>query len=115
MKERRRHARFRAPVVDAIRAVLRPGCLVSVVDLSAGGALIHGSRPLRPGSRVHLQLVIADRRFGIAAQILRCAVASLDATNGVQYRGAVKFDTRCNVWESAHDDETNGSTLSDHK
>ena len=101
LRERRLHARFRAPVVDGIRAVLRPGHVVSLVDLGSGGALIHGSRPLRPGARVHLQLEIANRRYGIAAEILRCTVASLDAIHGAQYRGALRFDTRCNVWEEA--------------
>ena len=45
------------------------------------------------------------RRLGIAAHVLRCSVASLDSRQGVQYRGALKFDQRCEaLWEaSTHD------------
>jgi hypothetical protein len=33
--------------------------------------------------------------------VLRCAVASLDSRQGVQYRGALRFDHRCDVlWEA---------------
>jgi hypothetical protein len=74
---------------------------VSLVDLSSGGALIQGPRPLRPGARVHLQLLTGTRRLGIAAHVLRCSVASLDSRQGVQYRGALKFDHRCDAfWEA---------------
>jgi hypothetical protein len=98
--ERRRDARFRQPAIAGTRALLRPGYVVSLVDLSAGGALIEGPKPLRPGSRVHLQVITARRAFGIAAHVMRCSVSSLDATHGVQYRGALKFDHRCEgLWE----------------
>jgi hypothetical protein len=40
------------------------------------------------------------RRLGIAAHVLRCSVASLDSRAGVQYRGALRFDHRCEgIWE----------------
>lgn len=103
--DRRRDSRFGQPLIAAIRAVLRPGYLVSLVDLSAGGALIEGPRPLRPGARVHLQLVTGTRALGISGHILRCSVASLDADNGVRYRGALRFDHRCeSLWESVTPD-----------
>jgi hypothetical protein len=45
-------------------------------------------------------LVTDARRIGIAAHVLRCAVISLDARHGVQYRGALKFDQRFDLlWE----------------
>jgi len=98
--ERRHDTRFGQPVISGTRALLRPGYAVSLVDLSCGGALIQGPRPLRPGARVHLQLLMRTRRLGIAAHVLRCAVASLDSRHGVQYRGALKFDHRCDgLWE----------------
>jgi hypothetical protein len=89
-------------VIAGTQAILRPGYEVSLVDLSAGGALIQGPRPLRPGARVHLQLLTGTRRLGIAAHVLRCAVASLDSRQGVQYRGAVRFERRCDsLWEGS--------------
>ena len=98
--DRRADARFGQPAIAGTQAILRPGYAVSLVDLSSGGALIEGPRPLRPGARVHLQLLTGTRRLGIAAHVLRCSVASLDSRQGVQYRGALKFDHRCDaLWE----------------
>lgn len=99
--DRRVDARFPADRVIA-RATLRPGCVVVVIDWSAGGALVQAARPLRPGSRVHLQIVVERRTLGLAAQVLRCAVWSLDPNDGVTYRGALKFEDRCEAfWEPA--------------
>ena len=98
--DRRTQARFGGQVVGEMRSVLRPGCEVSIINLSAGGALIEGPRPLRPGARVHLVLGIGARSLGLGAHVLRCSVASLDATDGVRYRGALRFDERCDqLWE----------------
>jgi hypothetical protein len=100
--ERRFDARFGQPVIAGMQAILRPGYAVTLIDLSSGGALIEGPRPLRPGARVHFQLTIGERRLGLGAHVLRCAVASLDSRVGVLYRGALKFDHRCDVlWEQA--------------
>jgi hypothetical protein len=105
LTERRRDARFRQPAIAGTRALLRPGYAVALIDLSRGGALIEGPKPLRPGSRVHLQLITKRRAFGIAAHVVRCSVSSLDATVGVQYRGALKFDHRCeNLWDEGGPD-----------
>jgi hypothetical protein len=93
--ERRVDARFPPPSVASTRATLRPGCIVFVVDLSAGGALVQAFRPLRPGARVHLQLVADARTVAMTAQVLRCAVWSLDPIDGVIYRGALQFEDRC--------------------
>jgi hypothetical protein len=98
--DRRLDARFGQPAIAGMQAILRPGYAVSLIDLSSGGALIEGPRPLRPGARVHLQLMNGTRRLAIGAQVLRCAVASLNSNEGVQYRGALKFDHRCDtLWE----------------
>jgi len=102
LTDRRADARFGQPVIADTKAILRPGYAVSLVDLSSGGALIQGPRPLRPGARVHLQLQTGAKRLGLAAQVLRCSVASLDSGSGVQYRGALRFDHRCDwLWENS--------------
>ena len=90
--DRRFDARFAPPAQADTRATLRPGCAVTLVDVSAGGALVQAPRPLRPGARVHLQVSTAWSRFAIAAQVLRCAVWSLDPLDGATYRGALKFE-----------------------
>jgi hypothetical protein len=92
--DRRMDSRFAPPDHNAARATLRPGCVVSLVDVSRGGALVEGPRPMRPGARVHLQVTTAARTFAIEAQVLRCAVWILDPVEGVRYRGALRFDHR---------------------
>lgn len=99
--DRRIDERFGQPAIAGTQAILRPGYVVSLIDLSAGGALIEGPRPLRPGTRVHVQLVSGTHRLGLAAHVLRCSVASLDTDAGVRYRGALRFDERCEaIWEA---------------
>ena len=96
--ERRVDPRIGQPAIAEMRAMLRPGVPVVLHNVSAGGALIEAPRPLKPGARVHVQLVSGSRRFGLAARVVRCSVSSLD--QGVQYRGALKFDHRCpELWE----------------
>jgi hypothetical protein len=98
--DRRLDERFGQPAIAGARAILRPGYAVSLVDLSASGALIEGSRQLRPGMRVHVQIVTSTRRFALGAQVVRCTVAALDSGAGVRYRGALRFDERCEeLWE----------------
>lgn len=100
LTERRTHSRFGHPTIASVRAVLRPGHLVGVVNLSAGGALIVGPRPLRPGSRVFLQITIAEQTGGRTAQVVRCAVASLAGVEGVRYGTAIKFEEHWDsLWE----------------
>lgn len=86
----------------SVQATLRPGCSVRVVDLSPGGALVEGERPLRPGARVHVHVVISTTPFTATARVLRCAVWKVHPTDGVTYRGALQFENRCDpVWEAA--------------
>jgi hypothetical protein len=101
IKDRRGDPRYSWSAEDISRATLRPGCVVHVVDLSAGGALVQGTRPLRPGARLHFHLVLRQRSFGLLAHVLRCAVWTLDSREGVTYRGALQFEDRCDLfWES---------------
>lgn len=98
--ERRADARFPPLVFGASQATLRPGCIVALIDLSAGGALVQAGRPLRPGARVHLQMAAGDRTLALGARILRCAVWALDPDEGATYRGALQFEQRCeSLWE----------------
>lgn len=93
----------RLPLLRAVpaRATLRPGCSVALVDLSASGVLVQAARPLRPGARVHLQLVTSARTFTLAAFVIRCAVWALDDEAGATYRGALRFEHRCEVLTEA--------------
>lgn len=102
LTDRRQDTRFLPPLLGDTRATIRPGCDVSLVNLSAGGALVHGGRPLRPGSRVHLQVTTPARTFGLAAHVVRCTVWALNPVDGVTYQGAIRFEHRCDLfWEGA--------------
>ncbi len=101
IKDRRGDPRYGWSSEDISQATLRPGCVVQVVDLSAGGALVQATRPLRPGARLHFHLVLRHRSFGLVAHVLRCAVWALDSREGITYRGALQFEERCeSFWET---------------
>ena len=57
-------------------------------------------RPRR-GARLHFHLVVRHQSFGLAVCVLRCAVWTLDSREGIQYRGALQFEGRCELfWET---------------
>lgn len=99
LTDRRLEARRPWPVSRPARATLRPGCIVALVDLSDSGALVQGGRPLRPGARVHLQIVTDLGTLSLAALVVRCAVWALDDTAGATYRGALRFEQHSDsIW-----------------
>lgn len=97
------------------RATVRGGSVVVVVDLSAGGALVEAPKPLPPGSRVHLHVTTEHGKVSLAAHVLRCAVWALDPEAGVTYRGALKFDHRCEIaWETGEGQPSPGPAVREH-
>lgn len=90
--ERRRRHRVQAPVRPEITATLRPGTPVSLSNVSPDGALVRSVRPIRPGSRVALQVLCGERRLSVTATVVRCTVAALHPLDGVSYAGALRFD-----------------------
>lgn len=97
--ERRCDARVAATLTA--RATIRGGSPVVLIDVSAGGALVEGSRPLRPGATIQLQIVSDGRTHGVVAHVLRCVVWSLDPDAGVTYRGALRFERNCELFQRA--------------
>jgi PilZ domain-containing protein len=95
IKDRRSDLRYGWSPADISHATLRPGHVVHLIDLSPGGALVQTDRALRPGARVHFNLVLRERSFGLSARVLRCVVWTLDPREGISYRGALQFDDRC--------------------
>ena len=90
--DRRREARVAG---GGLRARVRPGYRLVIVDLSCAGALVEAGRPLRPGSYVDLHLETETRRAMVAARVVRCAVAAIDSESGVTYRAALCFSETC--------------------
>jgi hypothetical protein len=95
LTNRRRDVRRTAGDLGIADATIRPGRHVRIVEASAGGASLDTERQLRPGSRVHLLIVLGSGAVGVAGHVLRCAVAAIHVDRGVTYRGAIRFDERC--------------------
>ena len=91
-QERRREARVAA---GTVRARVRPGHRLVVLDVSAGGVLVEAMCQLRPGSRVEVHLENDDRRQMVGANVTRCTVATIDPDAGITYRAALCFIERC--------------------
>jgi hypothetical protein len=77
VSERRAHERTEGRWGLIAKATLRPGHPILLVNISRGGALIEGGRPLRPGTRVMLQVSTSTGALGLSALVLRCGVQSL--------------------------------------
>ncbi len=90
--DRRREQRVAG---TGLRARLRPGYRLIIIDMSCAGALVEARRPLRPGSSVDLHLESEARGAMVAARVVRCAVAAIDSESGVTYRAALCFRERC--------------------
>ena len=90
--ERRREPRVTGA---GLRARIRPGHRLAVLDLNSHGALVEAGRPLRPGSRLDLQLETDTRHGTVAAMVVRCAVAAIDSETGVTYHAALCFTETC--------------------
>ncbi len=80
-------------------AVLRPGLLVHIVNISATGVLLESPARLRPGRRAELQLAArdGDARSLCCGRITRCAVAGISP---MVFRGAVDFEKPLSVRSS---------------
>jgi hypothetical protein len=76
---------------DVVAARVRPGRQVSVIDLSASGALVETSHRLLPGTTVELQVDATDRSATMRGRVMRCAVSQVRSSL-VCYRGAIAFE-----------------------
>ena len=89
----RRAARRRRRVEEhgIVRARVRPGHEVVMIDVSAGGALVETSHRLLPGTNVELHVQTERRTASIRGRVVRCAVARVHPAS-IFYRGAIAFD-----------------------
>jgi len=94
--DRRAHRRHREHELGWLRHARLSGHAVSIVDLSAGGALLDSPSPLRPDSVLTLEL--AGRGFDEAIQfrVVRCQIGSLQRGRAI-YRGACEFTRRIDL------------------
>jgi hypothetical protein len=89
--DRRAHQRLRDRELQWVRhARLAAGHGVSLVDLSAGGALLDSPAPLRPDSLLTLQIAGAGFDTAVEFRVVRCQVGAL-LPGRTTYRGAGEF------------------------
>lgn len=74
-----------------VQAEVRPGHAVTLIDVSAGGALVETSYRLLPGSCVELRMTGTSRKTSLRGRVLRCAVVRVRPAS-ICYRGAIVFD-----------------------
>ena len=91
---RRGEPRTSGPRVRSIAARVRGSHAIAVIDLSASGACIEGARPLRPGARIDVHLAFGNRPVVLAARVVRCLVAAIDANQGITYQAGLSFEQR---------------------
>lgn len=90
-EERRQYLRRRDRDLAWVRTVrLKSAGDVSLVDLSAGGALLDADVPLRPGAVLSLEIVGDSLETVVSLRVLRCHVAAL-TSDSARYRGACEF------------------------
>lgn len=106
--DRRREPRVAG---TGLRARVRPGYRLIIIDLSCSGALVEARRPLRPGSHVDLHFESEARGAMVGARVVRCAVAAIDSESGVTYRAALRFHESCDWVREALTPVGNGIPL----
>lgn len=96
--DRRVYRRFAVNELPGFRSArIQFGPRVSVIDVSAGGALLESDARLQPESEAMLELVGSNRHLMVPFRVLRCQVAALG--DSLRYRGACSFKTPLDVNE----------------
>jgi hypothetical protein len=84
-----------------VRARVRTGHPLIVIDVSPDGALVEAGRPLRPGSQVELHVESDRQHARFAARVVRCDVVAISADYGTTYRAGLSFNEPC-AWVCEH-------------
>jgi hypothetical protein len=91
-ERRQTHRRQRLEEHGIVSTRVRPGHHATLIDVSAGGALIETNHRLLPGAAVDLQVETGTARASVRGRVLRSTVIGVQPSR-VCYRGAIGFDT----------------------
>jgi hypothetical protein len=96
-RDRRRALRHQlAAVTPTARLRLRGGREVSLVDLSANGALVEGEARLLPGTHVDVHVVTTNGRVLVRSRVVRAYVCTV-SRDRVTYRSAIAFEHHVDI------------------
>jgi hypothetical protein len=90
-ERRQTHRRHRLEEHGIVSTRVRPGHDATLIDVSAGGALIETNHRLLPGAAVELQVDAGTERASVRGRVLRSRVIRVEPSS-VCYRGAIGFD-----------------------
>ena len=91
-ERRQTHRRKHLEEHGIVSTRVRPGHHATLVDVSAGGALIETNHRLLPGAAVELQVETGTARATVRGRVVRSTVIGVQPSR-VCYRGAIGFDT----------------------
>jgi len=97
--DRRRQPRLGQACLDGLSGRVRPGHVVRVMDLSAGGALIETSRRLAPGGIADMHLESGELRHDTRVRVVRSYVSHV-LPDAITFRCAVALEKEV-PWLSA--------------
>jgi hypothetical protein len=96
-RDRRRMPRHQSCAAEAIaRLRLRAGREVSLLDISASGALVEGDARLLPGTHVDVHVVTANGRVLVRSRVVRAYVSAV-ARDCITYRSALAFERHVDI------------------
>jgi hypothetical protein len=75
-----------------VQTRVRPGHAATLIDVSAGGALIETVRRILPDTFAEVYMETPFRNVSVRGRVLRCAVVSVRPTT-MLYRAAIQFDS----------------------
>jgi hypothetical protein len=78
------------------RLRLRAGREISLVDISASGALVEGDTRLLPGTHVDVHVVTTNGRVLVRSRVVRAFVSAV-AGDRITYRAALAFERHVDV------------------
>ena len=96
LERRRAPRRLPQPNEPISRLRLRVGREVTVIDVSAVGALVEGGARLLPGTHVDVHVLSASGRILMRSRIVRAFVSEV-TSDRIAYRGAIAFERPVDV------------------
>ena len=104
-----RHQRDAVPEITSLRVL--PGESATLLNISASGLLMEGTKRFGPGVAVTVVFDGSIATRSIAARVVRCQVTAISPAGVLQYQTALAFDGRLILAaDAAHATATNPGT-----